>query len=310
MYFKEKFMDINRSNYESFFLLYLDGELGQTEKNSVEKFLSENTDLQKEFSLLKVVRMVPEEISFDNKQVLFHKEDSRKIMPVYWMRIAGIMLLGIAGSWLVFTHNWKGTRDKNTAQVPHISKKVPVDHIISGEKSRLNEQSVAVENEKRETDKKKNKTGNDVVKNSDNERGKKDHAGNPVRSVNVTTDDLPVTDQALTNKENAAIQSTAMIQPQQAELNEGINISGVSTPLNKTAPVIVPSSVGSEEISKQSALVTNNTDQGDDVSISVLALNNKKPISGFFKKIIRNTSLGGSQNNSRTVKVSVFQFNY
>ena len=51
MYFKDSAMDINRNNYETSFLLYLDRELNPAEMLEVEKFLSENADLQKEFEL-------------------------------------------------------------------------------------------------------------------------------------------------------------------------------------------------------------------------------------------------------------------
>ena len=39
MYFKETVMEINRNNYETFFLLYLDRELNTEEVSDVEKFL-------------------------------------------------------------------------------------------------------------------------------------------------------------------------------------------------------------------------------------------------------------------------------
>ena len=52
-------MEINRNNYESFFLLYLDRELNPSEMAEVEKFLDENADLQKEFSLLQQTILVP-----------------------------------------------------------------------------------------------------------------------------------------------------------------------------------------------------------------------------------------------------------
>ena len=53
MYFKEQFMEINRDNYETFFLLYLDRELNPSEVSEVERLVNENADLQKELSLLR-----------------------------------------------------------------------------------------------------------------------------------------------------------------------------------------------------------------------------------------------------------------
>jgi hypothetical protein len=51
-------MIINRHNYEEFFILYLDNELGSEEKASVELFVQENPDLEEEFSLLQQTRFV------------------------------------------------------------------------------------------------------------------------------------------------------------------------------------------------------------------------------------------------------------
>ena len=57
-------MNINRDNYEGFFLLLLDRELGPAEKQEVEKFLVENADLHKEFALLQETVLTPADIVF------------------------------------------------------------------------------------------------------------------------------------------------------------------------------------------------------------------------------------------------------
>lgn len=52
-------MNINRHNYESFFLLYTDGELAGTERSMVEAFVAANPDLREELQLLLQTRLTP-----------------------------------------------------------------------------------------------------------------------------------------------------------------------------------------------------------------------------------------------------------
>jgi anti-sigma factor RsiW len=96
-------MDINRNNYENFFLLYLDRELNEADRNTVEKFLNENTDLQREFALLQKTIQWPADILFEQKESLYRKEEKRRIIPVYWMRRAAAIALILAGSWFMMT---------------------------------------------------------------------------------------------------------------------------------------------------------------------------------------------------------------
>ncbi len=96
-------MEINRNNYETFFLLYLDRELNPSEMSEVEKFVNENADLQKEFSLLRQTILVPAPIVFDQKELLFREEDKRRVIPIYWTRIAAAVAVLVIGSWLMTT---------------------------------------------------------------------------------------------------------------------------------------------------------------------------------------------------------------
>src|ERR1700688_424392 len=101
MYFKDSDMDINRNNYETSFLLYLDRELGPAEMLKVEKFLTENPDLQKEFELLQQTIFLPEDIVYDQKELLFHKEEKRRAIPLYWVRIAASIIVLMTAGWFL-----------------------------------------------------------------------------------------------------------------------------------------------------------------------------------------------------------------
>lgn len=68
-------MNINRRNYEKYFLLYVDDELSIDERNAVELFLQQNPDLQIEFDNLKKSIVNPQLLEFKYKEQLIKKED-------------------------------------------------------------------------------------------------------------------------------------------------------------------------------------------------------------------------------------------
>lgn len=64
-------MNINRHNYEEYFLLYTDKELSAAERKAVEQFVQENPDLEVEFSLLIQATLKPDDnIVFESKELL------------------------------------------------------------------------------------------------------------------------------------------------------------------------------------------------------------------------------------------------
>ena len=68
-------MEINRNNYEEFFLLYADKELSADERNLVKLFVEDNPDLQDEFFMLQQVVVNPDnDINFNDKILLYKKE--------------------------------------------------------------------------------------------------------------------------------------------------------------------------------------------------------------------------------------------
>lgn len=72
-------MNINRHNYEAFFLLYVDNELSAQERVSVEQFVSQNADLKSELDLLQMSVIGIDECVFEEKNSLFKKEEGISI---------------------------------------------------------------------------------------------------------------------------------------------------------------------------------------------------------------------------------------
>ncbi len=68
-------MNIDRYNYEEFFLLYTDNELSISERLQVEQFIIDNPDLAKELQLLQQSVLQPEaDLKYANKESLMHNE--------------------------------------------------------------------------------------------------------------------------------------------------------------------------------------------------------------------------------------------
>ena len=66
-------MNITRNNYEEYFILYLDNELGSDDRRQVELFVQENADLKGEFDLLSQTRLAPDDaVVFGEKQQLLN----------------------------------------------------------------------------------------------------------------------------------------------------------------------------------------------------------------------------------------------
>src|SRR5688572_21850867 len=68
---KEILMQINRHNYEEYFILYMDNELPASERRMVDEFVQLHPDLQEELSLLLQSKFTPDNsIVYGNKQDL------------------------------------------------------------------------------------------------------------------------------------------------------------------------------------------------------------------------------------------------
>ena len=68
-------MNIDRNNYEEFFILYLDNELSASDRQLVEEFAAANPDLKAELDLLMQSKLTPDmDITFSGKDALLKTE--------------------------------------------------------------------------------------------------------------------------------------------------------------------------------------------------------------------------------------------
>jgi hypothetical protein len=78
-------------------LLHLDNELPADEKADIEKIIAADTDVNKEWQLLLQTKLPAEAIVFPNKETLYRKEETVRVVSIKWWRIAAaaVVLLGI-----------------------------------------------------------------------------------------------------------------------------------------------------------------------------------------------------------------------
>ncbi len=77
-------MEINRHNYETYFLLWVDGELSSQEEDMVERFISENPELAEELAALQETKLpLDESIVFTHKESLLKVEHPALSMSSY-----------------------------------------------------------------------------------------------------------------------------------------------------------------------------------------------------------------------------------
>jgi len=73
-------MTINRHNYETYFILYMDNELGTEERRMVEMFVRQHPDLQEELELLMQFKLAPDaEIIYPGKEELMQAENGSPV---------------------------------------------------------------------------------------------------------------------------------------------------------------------------------------------------------------------------------------
>lgn len=76
-------MNINRNNYEEFFLLYADNELSAAEKAAVDAFVEQHPDLKRELQMLQqTILPHAEETIFPDKELLFRTTDLDSLVNI------------------------------------------------------------------------------------------------------------------------------------------------------------------------------------------------------------------------------------
>jgi hypothetical protein len=301
-------MDINRNNYESFFLLYLDCELSATDKHEVEKFLGENSDLQKELTLLRQTILIQDDTTYEPKELLFREEEKRRILPLYWMRTAAAVVLILTSGWFVIREISKNHietmgMDHRAAIASTQSKQVPVK---SNEENIVTEKSLATADK---TTEKKNSVKTVVLKKELQNKSNGNAKDNLVKTNNADQKDAKAD---ITDESSLAVQkSSAALEIQQDNLKMSDDAKQVPVVAGATASALVIVSADPKNQVKKEGADLKESDYQTDNSISMISLDDRnKSITGFFKKLTRTNPDNNKTTSTRKLQVSVFQFSY
>lgn len=97
---------VTEQNYEEYFVLYGDEELSREQKEYVEQFVYRHPRYQAEFEQILKSRLIPENIVFENKELLYRTERSerRVVFMRFWkVAVAAAILLFVGGAGWYYT---------------------------------------------------------------------------------------------------------------------------------------------------------------------------------------------------------------
>ncbi len=151
--FRNESNQLNFSNSEEQFLLYVDNELDAAMASQVETFVLQHPSLQGNFTLLKQTRLEAETIPFPNKSILYRKaEKETPVIFLRWSRIAvAAALIGlVALVWILAPEPNQPVKELAITQptnLPAVTAKIkkPVENSTSSietvpDKNRVSEQ--------------------------------------------------------------------------------------------------------------------------------------------------------------------------
>ncbi len=290
---------INASNYEEYMLSYVDNELDDADKKSVEKFVLQNPHLQEQFSLIQKTVLEPEVMVFEHKERLYRHSRTR-VVSIAFMRIAAAaaILIACAGVWMLV-----GKKDTSSA-----------DTVIAKVKPQLtpkeNTQSVApaglpIEQESGSVKK------DELVKSTsptDNERPTNKKAEIKINRVKRPSSEIKQDEVASTEKSRPqSVYSNVNDEPVIAQNSTTVKSQQPELIANKnTAPVkAVTASLTTEEPIVYKEL---DTDDANTHTVYVGSMQlNKTKIKGFFKKASRLFNKPQDEDSDGKLQIASFE---
>lgn len=273
---------INLSNYEEWFVLYIDNELTAGQQKMIEQFIVVNPSLLPALKLLQSSKLEPSSIVFENKDLLYRHEAKVRIIPMRMWRVAAAVLILAIGLTSVILLNNKPSLN-NAAEVANFEG--------STKKINTTEEPEAIYK--------------DQQTNINNINGKENQLVNNEEKIPVTNDNQPSQHQHYTstnindvsNKKDAPV--AAIIKNETNNLPKPLNNRNlvINQPDNIIADINIPKDIITPKNVLTNAPVTTKTPQPS--NIVTASYNNdiaadfepndgkKNKLRGIFRKITR-----------------------
>ena len=307
---QEGLAGIAMDSYESYFVLYGDNELSNTEKAEVADFVYRHPSLQDEFELLQQVRLTADNhIVFKNKEALYRHEKDEKVIPFRWWRIAiaAAALLFVSG--MLWINSSKKDDGRQTAVVDNAEKPVkrPARPVITdpvAENTVDKEQSTAKTTAVRDS-----KQPNGQVKNAEPVRPGTAVAQNKIKNkAGNISDRANVIQTEPGGKKTDGMIASATIEPVQqksgnAEIKRPLIAAAKEPIIDQPAVILNPD----ENKTKVQYASLNN----DNVEVLNTTVNTKNALRGFIRKasrmIAKKTDTGEDDGRRKGILIGGFE---
>lgn len=304
-------------NYQEYFLLYIDNELNEENRQAVEKFVLQHPALQEEFTLLKQTVLPQEKIVFHYKRSLYKKEE-RRIVYFNWTRIAAAAaVIGAAVLvWWVAPHGSKEAdvasvqQSKSTTQPAQQQRKDSVQQFI--QPSTNSAEQVAANNNTKQNNRpqlavtttEKKKTIKPVE-----ERKQKDDLN--IALNNNATENATKEDQQVIADSKKDLGNT---NPIVATIDEGNTSKEMEDPLEKAKSTNAVNTKTPKDIVQPAIYKELNTDDDVNTNNGLYIGNmeiNKNQVRGFMKRIggLFSGKSKNSSNEKGKLQVANFELN-
>jgi anti-sigma factor RsiW len=292
-------------------LFYIDDELSDSDKLTVEKLLKADSSAGKELALLQKTKLLPDTvIVFANKKSLYRKEGG-KVIGMPWRRIAAAAILLGFGIWVTVTFINSNKNDGVTVAINNNAEPVPKKQNTDAATPTITapqktvEEINAANNIKQETTDKQTPKNNQLQNNTPQNLPQQNNNTIAAKEKNKKPDNnLPKPDYEKINNEESNESYVSNVKPSDNtidKINSGNKVTvEVANDYSKTETV--------NGYALNASLTESDAGENNDNKILYMDEDNvkKSKLGGFFRKVKRMVDRNTSIKTGNSIKVAGF----